>query len=295
MFLDDPKTRCFLSLAKTLNFTKTAEQVFMTQQNVSHNIAALEKELQIQLFIRNTRSVKLTDEGREFYEYISGVSEELNGMLVKLRKQQDPNKIKFGYQNYIAHYGKLKTAHMNIRDKYPNLTVEGNRYSPAVLRKMLEDGDMDIIVIYKRFVEPILDKYNWMSLCSIPQYYMMSQDMAVPKGEDELEFIRKQPFIIDFVEHEQPADMNNRLKMEYDRYGFTGKTMVSPDRDSAYSYAEMGYGVVVGTDISVMCANRSLRKVKCNDEELIIAWKNDKNPAVKDLALAMQKAFSTVK
>ena len=50
MFLDDPKTRCFLSLAKTLNFTKTAEQVFMTQQNVSHNIAALEKELQIQLF-----------------------------------------------------------------------------------------------------------------------------------------------------------------------------------------------------------------------------------------------------
>ena len=107
MFLDDPKTRCFLSLAKTLNFTKTAEQVFMTQQNVSHNIAALEKELQIQLVRRNTRSVKLTDEGREFYEYIAGVSEELNGMLIKLRKQQDPNKIKFGYQNYIAHYGKL--------------------------------------------------------------------------------------------------------------------------------------------------------------------------------------------
>ena len=124
---------------------------------------------------------------------------------------------------------------------------------------------------------------------------MMSQEMVIPQGEDELEFIRKQPFIIDFVEHEQPADMNNRVKMEYDRYGFTGKTMVSPDRDSAYSYAEMGYGVVVGTDISVMCANRSLRKVKCNDEELIIAWKNDKNPAVKDLAMAMQKAFFTVK
>lgn len=295
MFLDDPKTRCFLSLAKTLNFTKTAEQVFMTQQNVSHNIAALEKELQIQLFIRNTRSVKLTDEGREFYEYISGVSEELNAMLIKLRKQQDPNKIKFGYQNYISHYGKLKTAHMNIRDKYPNLTVEGNRYSPAVLRKMLEDGDMDIIVIYKRFAEPILDKYNWISLCSIGQYYMVSQDMEIPEGEDELEYIRSLPFIIDFVEHEQPADMNNRLKMEYDRYGFTGKTMVSPDRDSAYSYAEMGYGVVVGTDISVMCANRSLRKIKCDDEELIIAWKNDKNPAIRDLAVAMQKAFSTVK
>ena len=284
-----------MSLAKTLNFTKTAEQVFMTQQNVSHNIAALEKELQIQLFIRNTRSVKLTDEGREFYEYISGVSEELNAMLIKLRKQQDPNKIKFGYQNYIAHYGKLKTAHMNIRDKYPNLTVEGSRYSPAVLRRMLEDGNMDIIVIYKRFAENILDKYNWISLCTIGQYYMFSQDMVPPKGEDELEFIRRQPFIIDFVEHEQPADMNNRLKMEYDRYGFTGKTMVSPDRDSAYSYAEMGYGVVVGTDISVMYANRALRRVKCNDEELIIVWKNDKNPAIKDLALAMQKAFSSIK
>ena len=294
MFVDDTKAKCFLSLAKTLNFTKTAEQVFMTQQNVSHNIAALEKELQLQLFIRSTRSVKLTEEGREFYEYLSGAEAEYRAVLNKLQKQQNPHKIRVGYQNFISYFNKLKIAMNDIHDDFPSLTMEGNRYSPAVLKQMLENNELDTIVIYRRFVSQP-EKYNILPLCKINQFYMISPDTEIPEGEDELTFIRRQPFIVDYVEHEQPKEMNQRVKDEYEKYGFTGQTMVSPDRDSAYTYAEMGYGVVVGTDISVMSANRALRKIKCNEEELVIIWKKEDDSAlITAFANAVQKAFQSV-
>jgi DNA-binding transcriptional LysR family regulator len=42
----------------------------MPQSGVSRSVARLEARLGIRLFDRTTRSVKLTDEGRRFYEQI---------------------------------------------------------------------------------------------------------------------------------------------------------------------------------------------------------------------------------
>ena len=50
----------FITAAKCLNFTKAASQLYITQPALSRQIAAMETELNMQLFIRNNRSVKLT-------------------------------------------------------------------------------------------------------------------------------------------------------------------------------------------------------------------------------------------
>lgn len=64
--MNTTQLRCFLSVAEYLSFARAAEQLNMTQPAISHQISSLEKELDVQLFVRTTRSVTLTEEGSIF-------------------------------------------------------------------------------------------------------------------------------------------------------------------------------------------------------------------------------------
>jgi len=59
----------FCALAKRLNFTKAAADLFITQPSLSRNIVMLENELGFQLFHRSKHSVQLTELGRKFLPY----------------------------------------------------------------------------------------------------------------------------------------------------------------------------------------------------------------------------------
>ena len=56
----------FTTLAENLNFTKTAEQLYLSQTTVTLQIHNLEEELGVKLFERTSRSVKLTYAGEVF-------------------------------------------------------------------------------------------------------------------------------------------------------------------------------------------------------------------------------------
>ncbi len=53
----------FTVAAETLNFTKTAKRLHLTQSSVSQHVKALEAQLETDLFIRHGRSLELTDAG----------------------------------------------------------------------------------------------------------------------------------------------------------------------------------------------------------------------------------------
>ena len=55
--------RCFLTVARTLNYTQAAQEMFVSQSAVSKQIQMLEQELQLQLFRRDRHSVALTPAG----------------------------------------------------------------------------------------------------------------------------------------------------------------------------------------------------------------------------------------
>ncbi len=63
----------FCALAKRLNFTKAAADLFITQPSLSRNIVMLENELGFQLFHRSKHSVCLTDLGRQFLPYAEDI------------------------------------------------------------------------------------------------------------------------------------------------------------------------------------------------------------------------------
>lgn len=50
--MDTKKLATFYNLAQTKNYSKTAEEIFLTQATVSKHIMALEKEWGIKLFSR---------------------------------------------------------------------------------------------------------------------------------------------------------------------------------------------------------------------------------------------------
>jgi DNA-binding transcriptional LysR family regulator len=55
----------FIVLADTLNFSKAAEKLHVSQSTFSKNIASFEKELGVKLFTRTTRKTELTQEGMD--------------------------------------------------------------------------------------------------------------------------------------------------------------------------------------------------------------------------------------
>lgn len=59
--------RCFLAVAEELHFARAAERLHMEQSPLSRTIRELEEDLGVQLFVRTSRSTRLTLAGRFFW------------------------------------------------------------------------------------------------------------------------------------------------------------------------------------------------------------------------------------
>ena len=76
--------RAFEASARQLSFTRAAEELFVTQAAVSHQIKALEEHLSIKLFMRKNRSLLLTEEGQSYYLDIKDIFNSLHEATDKL-------------------------------------------------------------------------------------------------------------------------------------------------------------------------------------------------------------------
>ena len=65
---DLKQLECFVAVGEELHFGRAARRIFMTQPPLSRQIRLLEHELDLQLFVRNSRSVKLTPAGTVFLQ-----------------------------------------------------------------------------------------------------------------------------------------------------------------------------------------------------------------------------------
>jgi len=65
--------RCFLAVAEELHFARAAEKLHIEQSPLSRAIKDLEEELGAQLFVRTTRSTRLTRAGKLFLEHVPRV------------------------------------------------------------------------------------------------------------------------------------------------------------------------------------------------------------------------------
>ena len=78
--------RTFCVAARYESFRAAADELFITASAVSHQIKQLETDLGIRLFERTPRSLRLTSDGRAFYDDLRPVLAELDAVAAKHAK-----------------------------------------------------------------------------------------------------------------------------------------------------------------------------------------------------------------
>ena len=127
--MNTQQLECFATLAKTLNYARTAEQLSMTQPAVSRQIKSLENELGVQLFQRTTRSVTLTQIGCQFLPDARQILEiyyRSKEWMESFHKSQR-NVLRIGYADSHANWliSKILTPLLETQDNIlPELTLD---------------------------------------------------------------------------------------------------------------------------------------------------------------------------
>jgi DNA-binding transcriptional LysR family regulator len=95
--------RSFVTLAHELNFTHAAERLNIVQPALSGQIKSLEDELGVQLFIRDRRSVSLTEVGRLFLPQAQATLDQAEAALRVARRaeQGDIGELRIGFVSSV--------------------------------------------------------------------------------------------------------------------------------------------------------------------------------------------------
>jgi DNA-binding transcriptional LysR family regulator len=145
--------RSFLSLAKTLNFSRTAQIVHLSQPALSQQIRALEKEIGATLFERDRRRTVLTGAGAAFQR-------EAAAGLVQLEQAMQSARLAAKGKQGVVRLGFVSTAgtHMvprlirEYRARNPRVEFSLRNVLTADQGKMLEDGALDLGFLRMPFI-----------------------------------------------------------------------------------------------------------------------------------------------
>lgn len=101
----DQKLQTLIKLASVLNYTKTAEELSLTQPAVTHHIKQLESEFNLKIFRRSGKELVITPEGELLLKYAYKV-QGLENSLYKELADKKANKQRFtvGITSTIGEY-----------------------------------------------------------------------------------------------------------------------------------------------------------------------------------------------
>ncbi|NTS75998.1 transcriptional regulator GcvA [Catenovulum sp. SM1970] len=85
--------KAFEAAARHLSFTKAADELFVTQAAVSHQIKSLEEHLGLKLFMRKNRALLLTEEGQAYHLDIKDIFNHLYEATERLLARGDKGSI----------------------------------------------------------------------------------------------------------------------------------------------------------------------------------------------------------
>ena len=143
---------CFVNIASTMNFMKTAELMSLTQPAVSRQLQALEQELGVRLLERTTRSVSLTPVGARFLPEAKDILKTWyhSRSWLSSYSMSEQNFLRIGYSdphgiNLISQtLAALRSDHPGLS---PRFTIDQTDANLA----RLERGQLDLIVGIKDY------------------------------------------------------------------------------------------------------------------------------------------------
>ncbi|NKQ52026.1 LysR family transcriptional regulator [Amycolatopsis sp. K13G38] len=185
----------FLAVAEELHFGRAARRLRMAQPPLSQQIRLLEKELGVQLFERNTRSVRLTSAGEAFVAPVRRVFEELDQAerVVRAAGRGEYGRVTIGFAGASSHES-LPTLTRAVRAAHPGLelVMRGQTYANVALAKVA-DGSLDLGFVRLPVTTPgirtrVVDEEEM--LCALPSDHPLTGLDRVPIGD-----LAGQPFV----------------------------------------------------------------------------------------------------
>ena len=140
--------RIFYVVANNQNITKASEELHISQPAISKSIKNLEEQLGGQLFVRTKRGVILTDEGKEFYNYIKQAIEYINNAENKFTDliNLEIGTIKIGISTTLTKEFLLPYIE-EFHSLYPKIDIQiDTNITPELLHK-LRNGLLDIVIL----------------------------------------------------------------------------------------------------------------------------------------------------
>lgn len=152
----------FLAIAREENFTKAAQQLHVTQPTLSRQIADLEQELGVKLFVRSNHAIALTEDGmilkRRAQEILSLADKTKQDFLQKDEALSGVISIGSGEFRSTEYLAKIIAQ---FRKKYPKVTYEIYSGNAINIRDYIERGLLDIGLMS----EPVdMRKYNFVNM-----------------------------------------------------------------------------------------------------------------------------------
>ncbi|HAP24443.1 MAG TPA: LysR family transcriptional regulator [Achromobacter sp.] len=112
----------FCLAAELSSFTAAANAAGVTPAAVSRSVSRLEARLGILLFVRRTRHIRLSDEGRAYFEQVRPAIAQLVDAERQVGGQGAAGRLRISLPTPYAHYRVLPLLPA-FRDKYPNVDV----------------------------------------------------------------------------------------------------------------------------------------------------------------------------
>ena len=104
--MDDFRLKVFIAAARTLSFTRAAEQLYISQPAVSKHVGELESRYKVQLFTRRGSRLELTDAGRTMLEAAGRLLDDYRRLEyeMSLCADQTGGELRLGASTTIAQY-----------------------------------------------------------------------------------------------------------------------------------------------------------------------------------------------
>lgn len=188
----------FVQVSESGSFSKAAKELFLTQPTISAHISSLEKELNVRLFIRNTKEVSLSDDGKDLYRYAKQITELEKAIEERFYMDSDDGKhfITIAASTIPAQY-LLPKVLMCYRERYPKEQIKIMETDSSEVVTQVVDHMVDV-----GFTGTVLEKKH----CKYIPFYKDELAVITPdtpeyrilkeQNRDDIDWIKRKPLIL---------------------------------------------------------------------------------------------------
>ncbi len=135
----------FLIAAKHLNFSDAAEELYISYSTLSKAMSRLETQMDIKLFEKDGRNIKLTKYGKIFAGYVSKAITELKNGIDEIERltNQYSGEVRLS-SVFTTSSTYLPERLARYRKEYPEMTVYLTQTSTQEILRTIMDGEIDI-------------------------------------------------------------------------------------------------------------------------------------------------------